>query len=376
MQSDLVDRIYESAFIPELWPTVLSDIADLAGARTGFLLVARKDIYSFTSSNPSGAEAIRPLVESGWMSQSDRYRRMRDCRHAGFVVEKDMYTPEELEVDPFYQDVIYPRGLGHGAGTTVHLPTGDSFIFALEREFIRGPVEPERIAQLDALRPHLGRGALMSTRMQLKQAATISGALGMIGLASAVIDDTGKVLAANPLLEALKGHIHWRAFGGVSLPDRAADGLLRHALAQIGSDGGGRVRSFPVRGAGEDSPMIAHVVPVRLSAHDIFSRASAVLVLTPVSLPNAASVELVQSLFDLTPAEARVARNLATGKTIDDIALDGCVSRNTIRTHVRGVLEKTGCGRQTDIVALLTAISTAMPVSAQVAENDQSHQFG
>jgi DNA-binding CsgD family transcriptional regulator len=43
---------------------------------------------------------------------------------------------------------------------------------------------------------------------------------------------------------------------------------------------------------------------------------------------------------------------------VDDIAIDGGTSANTIRTHVRGVLEKTGCNRQTDIVALLTAISS------------------
>jgi DNA-binding CsgD family transcriptional regulator len=61
-----------------------------------------------------------------------------------------------------------------------------------------------------------------------------------------------------------------------------------------------------------------------------------------VTLPQAPPVELVQSLFDLTPAEARVARGLASGKTVDDIAIDGGTSPNTIRTHVRGVLEKTG----------------------------------
>lgn len=66
----------------------------------------------------------------------------------------------------------------------------------------------------------------------------------------------------------------------------------------------------------------------------------------------------MQSLFDLTAAEARVARSLASRKTVEDIATDGGISPNTIRTHVRGVLEKTGCNRQVDIVALLTAISS------------------
>ena len=86
--------------------------------------------------------------------------------------------------------------------------------------------------------------------------------------------------------------------------------------------------------------------------------------LTPIALPDAPPVELVQSLFDLTPAEARVARELTVGKTAQGIASESGVSLNTVRTHVRGVLEKTGCARQADVVALLTAISSARPLSA------------
>ena len=67
-------------------------------------------------------------------------------------------------------------------------------------------------------------------------------------------------------------------------------------------------------------------------------------------------------------AAIRVARGLASGKTVEDIATDGGTSRNTIRTHVRGVLEKTGCNRQADIVALLTAISaTRLPNRSNAA---------
>jgi DNA-binding CsgD family transcriptional regulator len=103
--------------------------------------------------------------------------------------------------------------------------------------------------------------------------------------------------------------------------------------------------------------MVAHVIPIRLSARDIFLRCAAVLAIMPVAAPQAPPIELVQSLFDLTPAEARVARSLASGKTVEDIASDGGVSLNTVRTHVRGVLAKTGCDRQAEVVALLTGIA-------------------
>jgi DNA-binding CsgD family transcriptional regulator len=48
----------------------------------------------------------------------------------------------------------------------------------------------------------------------------------------------------------------------------------------------------------------------------------------------------VQSLFDLTPAEARVARSLAAGDTVEAIATSRRVSQNTIRAHVRDILKK------------------------------------
>ncbi|MFL5282677.1 MAG: helix-turn-helix transcriptional regulator [Rhodopila sp.] len=61
-------------------------------------------------------------------------------------------------------------------------------------------------------------------------------------------------------------------------------------------------------------------------------------------------------MFDLTAAEARVARALASGEVVDAIAATDGTSPNTVRTHVRSVLGKTGCHRQADLVALLNGI--------------------
>ncbi len=357
MSPDLVDRIYESAFVPECWPGVLEDLSGIAGARAGFLFVSRDEIHNWTSSTPIGVEALGPLVKSGWVARSERFNRFIRRQHSGFLIDSDIFEPEEFEADPFYRDVLYPRGLGWAAGTCVQLPTGDTFTMSLEREFARGPVEGERIAALDSLRPHIARGAMMSTRLQLERAAAVGETLGAIGLAAAVLNEAGTVLAANPALEAMTGRLHWRAFGRLSLSDKTADRLLRDAIEQIEMNSDRQVRSFPVRGVGDEPSLVAHVLPIRLSARDIFIRSAAVLVLTPVSLPETASVELVQSLFDLTPAEARVARGLARGRTVDDIAAESDVTVNTVRTQVRGVLEKTGCTRQVEIVAMLTAIS-------------------
>jgi DNA-binding CsgD family transcriptional regulator len=191
--------------------------------------------------------------------------------------------------------------------------------------------------------------------LQLERARIASETLDALGLPALVLNERGKVLAANPLIEALNGCVQWLALDRVSLKDRAADQLLRDAIASIDVAGCTTVRSFPVRDTGADTMMVAHVVPIRLSARDIFVRCAAVLVLTPVTLPRAPPVELVQSLFDLTPAEAHVARSLSAGETVETIASLGGVSLNTVRTQLRCVLEKTGCHRQAEVVALLSS---------------------
>lgn len=357
MDPELVDRIYECSLVPERWPGVLGELAKLADARGSVFFAINDAIINWTSTESLQGH-IAKYIQDGWLKRCSRRERWFGLKRAGFLVDHDVWTPEELDNDPVYRDFLRPCGLGWCVATVVPMPTGDCTILSAERDYARGPVEETVVDKLDALRPHLARSTLLSARLQLERARIASETLAALGLPALVLDEQGKVLAANSLIDGIKEYISWRAFDRISLMDKAADQLLRDAIAAI-NVAGGSVRSFPVRDAGAEAMMVAHVIPIRLSARDIFVRCAAALVLTPVTLPQAPPVELVQSLFDLTPSEARVARSLASGETVEAIASARGVSQNTIRAHVRGVLEKTGCNRQADVVALLTAISPA-----------------
>jgi hypothetical protein len=93
----------------------------------------------------------------------------------------DIYTDEELEADPIYRDLLWLAGLGWCAGTLIPAPTGDVLFLSVERERARGPVEAAIIQQLDTLRPHLARSALMSARLQLERARAAAETLSLIG---------------------------------------------------------------------------------------------------------------------------------------------------------------------------------------------------
>ena len=356
----LIDQIYECAFAPEYWPGVLDGLAEIAGARGGVMFatnLANRNVAHWTSS-----QSIRAFVEvlfrDGVFKRQQRLANFLRLRNGGFLTEQQVYGSEqEMAADPIYSELLWPAGLGWCAGTSVALPTGDMLVLTVERERALGPPDAGSVGHLCALRPHLARSALMAARLRLERARAASETLALLGLPALVFDECGKVLAANDLIETLTDIIHWRAQDRVALKDRKADALFRQAIETIGGEHGHGTRSFAIRGADGGALSVVHVVPVRRSVRDIFVRSTGVLVLTPVALPQAPSVELIESLFDLSPAEARIARHLAGGCTVGEIAASDGVSSNTVRTQVRGVLEKTGCRRQTEVVALLAGVS-------------------
>jgi DNA-binding CsgD family transcriptional regulator len=357
-QQELIDNIYECAFAPD-WPKLLGQLSPLVGGLGGFL-------FSF---NPQvgvlrwlASDRVRPdfaaYTSEGWIMRDARSLRMQSGPSGGFLTEDDIFTGDELENDPTYQAFYRPRGLGRTLITAVFPPMGDRLIVGIEREYSAGPAGPPLVQRLNDLRPHLARSMLMSARMQLERARVATETLALIGLPALVLDENGRVMAANDLIEALNGRIRWLARDRVSLADGRADTLLRQAVTTLGNDNAPTTRSFPVRGDDAQAAMVAHLIPVRGAARDILSHCAGVLVLTPVSLPAAPPVELIQSLFDLTPAEARVARNLAAGETLEEIAVATGLSRNTIRSQLRGALDKTGSRRQAELVALLGGIAS------------------
>ena len=355
MDTGLLDRIYEAPFAPELWPTILDDLSRIADARGGHLFVADGKIVNWTASDIMRGSMER-FIAGDWLQRGERLTRLITARHAGFLTEPDIYAENERQADPIYRDLLIPVGLGWAAAMGITLPTGNVVCLCLEREGRRGPVEPALIAELDMLRPHLARSALLSARLQLERARTATESLARIGLPAVAMDNLGKVLSANAAMEALTTHVRWRPFDRMSLKDPSADALLQQAVQGLERGGDAPVRSFALRSPDAEASLVAHVVPFAGSARDIFVRCAAILVLTPVALPNAPPAELIRSLFDLSPAEARVARHLAAGATVAEIAATDQVSSNTVRTQVRGVLEKTGCRRQAEIVALLGGV--------------------
>ena len=352
----LLDLIYEAAAMPEMWPAVLDTLAKMVGGVGTFLITTDTRSFRWTHS-----ESVRQLgqdfLEGCWHERNPRMERLVLNRHAGFVREVDMFTTEEMDHDPTFQELLRPRGFGWAVGTVVQVPSDDMLAFSIERRFADGPVEDHHLPKLNALRPHLARAALMSARLRLERAQGMAESLTTMGLPSAVLLGDGKVVAASPLFEKIGGQIVSRAFGRIALADAGANALLTEAIAHLNSpECQFGAKSIAVPSDGENAAMVMHLIPVRCSAHDIFGPAMGILVVTPLGSSQALPDDLLNGLFDLSAAEIRVANGLLQGKTIEDLATNFGLSRETIRTQVKAVLNKTGTARQSDLVSLLAKV--------------------
>jgi DNA-binding CsgD family transcriptional regulator len=70
------------------------------------------------------------------------------------------------------------------------------------------------------------------------------------------------------------------------------------------------------------------------------------------------AIDLLQSRFGLTPAEARLALHLVAGETLRSAEAKLSITYETARTHLKSIFSKTGTCRQAELVVVLV---TALP---------------
>lgn len=351
--SRLVDDIYEAAFLPEFWPRVIAGVGRTVAAPTGALMLfdAQRPV-SFSALEPS-FEVTQDLIQSSAGSADWHIRYWEKHPFTGFVVAQD-YFPAAALAEDRHRQKLQLQGFDSQLGTIIAMPTGEVVVFHVDRMVSDGPFGAPEIARLNALHPHLARASQLSARLGLERAEASLTALGSAGLAAAAVNRAGAVVAVNPAFDAMQSVFRAAAHGRICLAQPSADALLRAALVAAHAEIEPLVRTVPVAATEDTEPLLLHVLPLRGAAHDLFSRASTVLVASPVRASSLVpSASILTGLFDLTPAEARLASALAQGAALADYASASHLAMATLRSHLSRIMAKTGTVRQAQLVALL-----------------------
>ncbi|MES2198026.1 MAG: helix-turn-helix transcriptional regulator [Pseudomonadota bacterium] len=354
----ILDRIYEAAAIPENWSGLLHDLSRIAGARGAVMFVANPSTAQWIAS-PGIYGLIDNWFRDGWSRDNTRGNRLASANTPGFVRDIDIYdNRQQIDEDPQIKHFLRPRGVGWAAAAIIPVPSGDSLIFSFERKFELGPVTDAVMPRLEMIRPHLARAALFAARLGMQQARAMTDSFKLLGLPAATLNRSGRLVAANELFQKLVPGIFADRRERLVLAHASSDRLLLSAITRLnlGVDRA-RILSLPIPATDGNAAMALHVLPVRRAANDVFSLASSVIVATPVDRAASPSAELLQGLFDLTPAEARVARAISEARTVEEIATQQGVTVGTVRIQLKQIFAKTGTNRQVRLAQLLSGLA-------------------
>lgn len=348
------DGFFEAALVADLMPDALDRIAKLGLCRSAVLIAADGTHEPVWQANETGRAATARFVNDGWAPRNVQAARTFARNEPRFFSDQDLFSQDEIENEPFYQEFLRPNGLAWGCGTVIRTGTENRIVLSVFRPDEDGPLTSAQVRTLDHLRPSFARAAFLASRLRLEQARATMTALEAVGLPAAALSRSGRLRAANASFEALIPHVVQDGHTRLRIVAREADALLALGLeAGLTSASAGITIPLPRQSA---APIVLNLVPIVGRAHDIFAEVDWLLTATMVDPVQPPRPEILEALFDLTPAEARVAQAIASGRTIEAIASGAGLSSETIRKQVKSVFAKTGINRQAEFVRLVSSV--------------------
>lgn len=277
------------------------------------------------------------------------------------IVTSDMLvTAEERKGSDFYQEWLTSLDIHHMIGAVFPAPSGVA-VFGIHRPESSGQYETQDRARLSALLPHLQRSVQISARLgALDQEKRWSlQAIEAIDSGLIVLDRQCRIVRMNSVAEAIvAANGALGATGGrFWLTDPGRNTRLSALVADCIAIAQGKAAPAPGAILVERPGRLA----ITITAAPLDSRGDAlngdrwnalVFVRDPEHPP--VRVERLRALFGLTRREAIIAAELAAGRSLPVIASGQRIGAETVRSHLKQILAKTGTSRQAELVALIS----------------------
>lgn len=357
----LATRFGRAALGLESWNDAIFAVAGAVNARIGQIAAldrfGNEVVHVLEGTTPD--EAAGFAAERGFdPAINPRTLALIRTRPLRSVREEQFATPDVIARSPIYQRLFRHMDVPTSIG--VRLDTGSDIAVAatFQRPRSSGPTREEEARLLEALAPAMAAAVLGGMVLgTTAQEATVAGAEALGGPAL-VLGGEGNVLSLSPAAEALLRRgapFTWRR-GRLGATDARSDAALRRALAQVqdAPEKGRVLLAFRTPG---EPPVVADLCPLPPAGRGLLSGARALLAIRrPHGADDAAAATALRDLFDLTPAEAAIALDLARGRSPRAIAQARGSRPETVRGQIKALFAKTGTHRQSELATTIAAL--------------------
>ena len=225
-----VDDVMAAALLGDGWEQALAGLSYASGAHGAVLMRNRAHHMLAAITTEEMAESVK-VFAAGHAPPNSRYSRVRHDR-AGFRIDHDDYTDEELARDPFYQEFLRPAGYFWHANVALTIGRDEFVELSLKRRHQAGPYQRADAVGLDAVVPDLLVAARLAKYTLDAEARGMARLLQQRGAPVLELDAWGRVLSrhAAPEDPACPLHVIGRRLVAI---DPAAQPALDRAVARV-----------------------------------------------------------------------------------------------------------------------------------------------
>lgn len=365
----LLGAIYQGCLETLPWSTALTDLRSVLGANWVTLILrpaSDKLNALIVNSGPEG-----PFMEKG-----------KFVTHTAFMLDPfsglppdriatvdEVVGPTEWQNSEFYKQFVEPYDIRYMIGADLFTADGSECRLRICRPQSAGHFSESDKGICQQLLPHFKRAIELHSRLDRieSERSLYATTVDRMFLGTVVFDETGAILRINHAAEEiLKENDGLSISGGLLQANYAQENrhlqtLIRRALAdnRTSAPGIGQVMSVTRPSARAKLGIAVRSIPISEWSEGRHRPAVTVFIRDPEQ-KSMASRDVIQELFELTPAEASLALLLADGMTLDEAADQLDIRKNTARAHLRSIFAKTGVTRQTSLVRLLLGSVTPL----------------
>lgn len=364
--SSTIASIYDASATPSHWPDAIEAVARLCGAAGAAIAPVDGDvsrpIAALSYVSPEMAEAGDTYF-SQWASEAPAIVQLRLAPIIGRATWDGELVDQDCAANhAFYNDFARSFGLRHGAMRVM----SSGFLMLAPFSKSVGIPSDQQLMVFDALSLHIEKALSLGRMLEAGGLLfrSLEDALGRNGIGVALLDQEGAVVDLNDRARSMLGD-------GLTIESRRLIASRRTDQAKLAKSIGRGAPAVSILRMERSESTLPLILGVRrLGASDRESSpllavhgGFLITIVDPAAHPSIPMLALTE--LGLSPAEARVAIALSPGRSPEEVALRTGLAIHTVRNHLKRAFLKLGVSRQSELVALLSALThLAEPESA------------
>lgn len=345
----------EAGLDPTRWVQALTSVASATGSFGAVMLPLAGDALPNVPYTENCSGVMEAYFRDGWHLQDERMRTVPALLQRGVADDFDGYSADEIAKHPYYQEFLAKHRLQWYAG--VKVACGDDlWAVALQRTIDQEPFSADEKDELARISSRLSTGAAIARALGASAATGALEAFEMSGTAVVLLNRLGNVFKANQAAERLLVDDVQIVKGQLTAKDARATTALTRAIHNLLWRSTGGLSAPVALPRASRRPLLAYPARLTNSTANALADCQAMVILIDPDARSPTPETNLRTLFRLTEAEAKLATLLAVGESLEKVADQFGIAKETARSQLKSIFAKTGVHRQAELVAVLAKL--------------------